>query len=220
MTASTANLLSPLCVAIPLMSAAVLAPFTKHCPRWLNSVVTAAVTLAVIGMCIALAFYTSAHGPVIHWMGGWTPKHALAIGISFSVDTMSAGLAAFVALLVLAATLYTWTKFDHVGTLFHTLLLAFLGAMCGYALTGDIFNMFVWFELMTAAAIALTAHKIEEAESIEGAINLAVTNTIAGFCVLLGIGLIYARTDALNFAHSVKSSHNVRPMRWCSRRSP
>jgi multicomponent Na+:H+ antiporter subunit D len=200
MSASTASFLAPLCLAIPLMSAAVLAPFTKHCPRWLSSVVAAATSLAVLGMCVALAFYTSAHGPVVHWMGGWTPKHYLAIGISFSVDTTSAGLAAFVALLVFAATLYTWIKFDLVGTLFHTLLMAFLGAMCGFALTGDVFNMFVWFELMTAAAIALTAHKIEEAESIEGAINLAVTNTIAGFCVLLGIGLVYARTDALNLA--------------------
>ncbi|HLI95115.1 MAG TPA: proton-conducting transporter membrane subunit [Candidatus Baltobacteraceae bacterium] len=200
MSAYAANLLSPLCVAIPLMSAAVLAPFTKHCPRWVSSTVAAANALAVIAMCIALVCYTSQHGPIVHWMGGWRPKHDLAIGIGFSVDTMGAGLAAFVALLVFAATLYTWTKFDLAGTLFHSLLLAFLGAMCGYALTGDIFNMFVWFELMTAAAIALTAHKIEEAESIEGAINLAVTNTIAGFCVLLGIGLIYARTDALNFA--------------------
>jgi multicomponent Na+:H+ antiporter subunit D len=200
MNAATAQILAPLCVAIPLMSAALLAPFTKHCPRHLSSVIAAATALAVCGMSIALVFYTAANGPVVHWMGGWTPKHGLAIGISFTVDTMGAGLAAFIALLVFAATLYMWLKFDLVGTLFHSLLMAFLGAMCGYALTGDIFNMFVWFELMTAAAIALTAHKIEEAESIEGAINLAVTNTIAGFIVLLGIGLIYARTDALNLA--------------------
>jgi multicomponent Na+:H+ antiporter subunit D len=53
---------------------------------------------------------------------------------------------------------------------------------------------------MTAAAIALTAHKIEESQAIEGAINLGVTNTIAGFLVLLGIGLLYGRTGLLNLA--------------------
>lgn len=200
MTGSAANIVTPMCLALPLMSAALLAPFTKHCPRWLSSIIAAVTSLAVLGMALSLVFYTAAHGPVVHWMGGWTPKHDLAIGISFAVDPINAGLAAFIALLVFCATLYTWIKFDLVGTLFHTLLMAFLGAMAGYALTGDVFNMFVWFELMTAAAIALTAHKIEEAESIEGAINLAVTNTIAGFAVLLGIGLIYARTDALNLA--------------------
>ncbi len=200
MSSATANAFAPLCLAIPLLAAALLAPFTKLMPRVLSSIVASAAALAVLGMALALMFYTAAHGPVVHWMGGWIPRHDLAVGISFTVDPIGAGLAAFIALLVFAAILYTWMKFDLVGTLFHSLLLAFLGAMCGYALTGDLFNMFVWFELMTAAAIALTAHKIEEAESIEGAINLGVTNTIAGFVVLLGIGLIYARTDALNLA--------------------
>jgi multicomponent Na+:H+ antiporter subunit D len=200
MNAVTAQAFAPLCAAIPLLAASLLAPFTKYCPRVVSSLIAAGTSLAVCGMSIALLLYTAAHGPVVHWMGGWTPKHGLAIGISFTVDPMGAGLSAFIALLVFAATLYTWLKFDLVGTLFHALLMAFLGAMCGYALTGDIFNMFVWFELMTAAAIALTAHKIEEGEAIQGAINLAVTNTIAGFIVLLGIGLIYARTDALNLA--------------------
>ncbi len=200
MTAAQVSALAPLCVAIPLMAAAFIAPFTKMLPRSFGCVVATLTTLCVFGMACVLTAYTSQHGIVVHWMGGWTPKHMLAIGISFSVDTMNAGLTAFVALLVLAAIVYTWTKFDLVGTLFHSLLLAFLAAMCGYALTGDLFNMFVWFELMTAAAIALTSHKIEEAASIEGAINLAITNAIAGFVVLLGIGFIYARTDALNLA--------------------
>ncbi|HEY9179361.1 MAG TPA: proton-conducting transporter membrane subunit, partial [Candidatus Baltobacteraceae bacterium] len=200
MSAATASALAPMCVAVPLLSAALLAPFTKHCPRWLSSTVAALTALAVVGMSLALVFYTAAHGPVVHWMGGWTPKHELAIGISFTVDAMGAGLCAFIAFLIFAATVYTWMKFDLVGTLFHSLLMAFMAAMAGFALTGDVFNMFVWFELMSAAAIALTAHKIEEAASIEGAINLAVTNTIAGFVVLLGIGMLYARTDALNLA--------------------
>jgi multicomponent Na+:H+ antiporter subunit D len=200
MTGSLAGALAPLCLAVPLMAAAFIAPFSKHMPRALSCAIAAVTSLAVLFMAGALMFYTAEHGPVVHWMGGWIPRHDLAIGISFSVDAMGAGLAAFIALLVFGATVYTWVKFDLDGTLFHSLLLAFLGAMCGYALTGDLFNMFVWFELMTAAAIALTAHKIEEAEAIEGAINLAVTNTIAGFMVLLGIGFIYARTDALNLA--------------------
>lgn len=200
MNAGTAGQLAALCVALPLMAAATLAPFTKHAPRWVSCGVTSVIAFAVAVIGCLLTAYTFAHGPAVHWMGGWLPRHELAIGISFSVDAFGAGLTAFIAVLVLAASVYTWIAFDLTGTLFHTLLLAFLGAMCGYALTGDMFNMFVWFELMTAAAIALTAHKIEEASSIEGSINLAVTNTVAGFVVLLGIALLYGRTDALNFA--------------------
>ncbi|HZZ63894.1 MAG TPA: proton-conducting transporter membrane subunit [Candidatus Baltobacteraceae bacterium] len=200
MNSGTAGQLATLCVALPLMAAASLAPFTKHAPRWVSCTVASTTALAVMVVGCMLTAYTFVHGPAVYWMGGWLPRHELAIGISFSVDAFGAALTAFIALLVLAASIYTWIAFDLTGTLFHTLLLAFLGAMCGYALTGDMFNMFVWFELMTAAAIALTAHKIEEAVSIEGSINLAVTNAIAGFVVLLGIALLYGRTDALNFA--------------------
>jgi multicomponent Na+:H+ antiporter subunit D len=199
-TPPLAQALPPLCVAIPLMAAAVLAPLHKRLPGWASSLVTTLVTAVTIAVSFALATYTADNGPIVHWFGGWLPIGNLAIGIAFSVDTISAGLSAFIACLVLAAVAYTWQKFEVEGTLFHSLLLAFLGSMCGYALTGDLFNMFVWFELMTAAAIALTAYKIEEAESIEGGINLAVINSIGGFIVLLGIGLIYARTDALNLA--------------------
>ena len=200
MSETLARSLPPLCVALPLIAAAVLAPLSKYVPRTISSIVTTLTTLAVFIISCGLVLYTSAHGPVVHWMGGWLPRGGLAIGIDFSVDTMSAGLSAFVSLLVLMALIYTWVCFDLAGTLFHALLLAFLAAMCGYALTGDLFDMFVWFELMTGAAIALTAHKIEESESIECAINLGVTNTIAGFIVLLGIGFIYGRTGALNLA--------------------
>ena len=200
MNVLTAAHLAPLCVAVPLIASAVLMPLSKVIPRWLTCAIASAASLTVVVLALLLAVFTAQHGAVVHWMGGWIPHHGLAIGISFAVDPMGAGLAAFIAFLVFIATMYTWQGFDLVGTLFHSLLMAFLAAMCGYALTGDVFNMFVWFELMSAAAIALTAHKIEEAQAITGAINLAVTNTIAGFMVLLGIALLYGRTDALNLA--------------------
>jgi len=72
--------------------------------------------------------------------------------------------------------------------------------MCGFSLTVDIFNMFVFFELMSTAAFALCGLKIEEAAPLQGAFNFAVTNTIAAFLVLTGIALLYAVTGALNMA--------------------
>jgi multicomponent Na+:H+ antiporter subunit D len=197
---AVASVFPPLTIALPLLAAALLMPFTKSMPRWISGTVATAATLAVMALCIALAIYTANHGTISYWMGGWVAQHRLAIGITFTIDPVNAGLATLLSLLVLAAVMYTCDHFDIVGSLFHTLLMAFFAAMIGYTLTGDIFNMFVWFELMTAAAIALTAHKIEESQAIEGAVNLAVTNTIAGFLVLLGIGLLYGRTGVLNLA--------------------
>ena len=90
--------------------------------------------------------------------------------------------------------------FDTVANHFHALLLAFLAAMCGFCLTGDMFNMFVFFELMSAAAFALCGYKTEDPGSLQGALNFAVTNTIGAYFVLSGIGVLYARTGALNMA--------------------
>src|SRR3954452_6537659 len=79
-------------------------------------------------------------------------------------------------------------------------MLAFGGAMAGFPISGDLFNMFVFFELMSLAAFALTAYKVEEASPLQGAFNFAVVNTVGAFLVLFGIALLYGRTGSLNLA--------------------
>ena len=105
-----------------------------------------------------------------------------------------------VALLVTATLVFSARYFDAIGNLFHALMLVFLAAMVGFSLTGDLFNMFVFFELMSGAAYALTAYKIEERGPLQGAINFAISNSVGAFTILIGIGLLYARTGALNLA--------------------
>lgn len=79
-------------------------------------------------------------------------------------------------------------------------MLIFLGAMAGFSLTGDLFNMFVFFELMGVAAYALTGYKIEETGPIQGGFNFLVMNSIGAFFVLAGLAVLYGRTGALNMA--------------------
>ncbi len=93
----------------------------------------------------------------MYWFGDWRPRHGRALGISFAIDPLGAGLAAFATLLTLAALVFSSSYFDAASNHFHALLLAFLGAMCGFTLTGDMFNMFVFFELMSAAALPFAA---------------------------------------------------------------
>ena len=103
-------------------------------------------------------------------------------------------------MLTLAALVFSSEYFDSIGTLFHVLMLVFLGAMCGFSLTGDLFNLFVFFELMSAAAYGLCGYKTEEPAPVQGAMNFAVTNTVGCYFILIGIGMLYARTGALNLA--------------------
>lgn len=195
----TINALPPLPVIVPFTLAALLMAAGKHLPRRVIDVLTITTAAVVVVLC-ALLLDQSLHGLIVYWFGGWQPRDGIALGISFVIDPAGAALALLTSLLVLAGFVYSWRYFDEVGPLYPALMLTFLGAMAGFALTGDLFNLFVFFELMSVAAYALTATKIEEEESLMGAFNFAVSNSVGSFLVLIGIALLYGRTGALNLA--------------------
>jgi multicomponent Na+:H+ antiporter subunit D len=191
--------LAPLPVAIPLAIAAILAALNGHLPRRVADAASILATVAA-GVISLDLMAISGQAPIVYWFGGWAPRAGMALGISFTIDPMGAGLAAFVCLLMLAALVFSLKYFESVGTMYHVLMLGFLTGMCGFCLTGDLFNLFVFFELMSASAFALCGYKNEEPSAQQGALNFAITNTIGAFVVLTGIALLYSRTGALNMA--------------------
>ncbi len=193
------RLLPALPVVIPLLTAAALAALTKLISSTL-SIVFALAAVSATGWATVLLLRESFHQTLVYWFGGWTPAHGLALGISFTIDPLGAGLALFATVLTAAALVFSAKYFDTVGNHFHALVLVFLAAMCGFSLTGDMFNLFVFFELMSATGFALCGYKTEDPGSLQGSLNFAVTNTIGAYFVLSGIALLYARTGALNMA--------------------
>jgi multicomponent Na+:H+ antiporter subunit D len=190
----------PLVVAVPLLAAAALAAIAQLVSPRAADLVAIAVSLAVVVMTVLLIF-RSAGRTIDYWFGGWRPRGGIAIGISFSVDPLSAAVAALVAVLATTALIVSWDYFEGgVPRYFCVLVLAFEGAMVGFALSSDLFNMFVFFELMSVAAFALTGYRIEQPSALQGAVNFAVVNSIGAFLVLTGIALVYGRTGALNLA--------------------
>src|SRR5205085_7571894 len=187
-------------VFISLFASALLVAVKHWTPRILNDLMATGVGIAAVTLCALLLAHTAHGHPFAYWMGGWRPSHSVAIGISLSVDPIGAGLATFAAVLVTAALVYSWRYFEAADGLFHALMLVFLAALAGFALTGDLFNLAVFFELMGAVAYALTAYKIEERGPIQGAINFAISNSIGAYAIFIGIGLLYSRTGALNMA--------------------
>ena len=205
--------LTALPVVVPFVVAALLIATGPVLPRPLQDFLGISTAAAVVAMCVLLAAH-SAHQPFAYWVGGWTPRHGVAIGISLSVDPLGAGMAAFAAVMVLAALTYALRYFDAVEGLFHGLMLMFLAAMAGFCLTGDLFNLIVFFELMSTVAYALTAYRIEERAPIQGAINFAITNSIAGYVMFIALGMLYARTGALNMAQigAALDGHRADPL--------
>jgi len=195
----SATALAPLAIALPLAMAAVLAVLGPRVPRVAVDLIAAATALAVIVAAGALVAATGA-GRQVTWAGGWTPSQGFSVGVVLVVDRAGAALALLVGVLVLAAVTYAWRYFEIVHGNFQVLVLAFLGAMCGFALSGDLFDMFVFFELMGAVAYALTGYRIEEPGPLQGALNFGIVNSLGAYAMLTGIGLLYGRTSELGLA--------------------
>jgi multicomponent Na+:H+ antiporter subunit D len=191
--------LLPLLVAVPLALAVVVAAAGTHLPR---RVLDSAVTAALVAFATAagVLVHTAGQRRIVSPLGGWRPHHGVSLGIVLVADRAAAGLLLVVAVLGVAAFVFTWRYFDEVDGVFAALLLGFLAGMSGFVLSGDLFTMFVFFEVMSVAAFALTAHRTEEPESMQGAIGFGLVNSLAAYGALMGIALLYARTGALNLA--------------------
>jgi multicomponent Na+:H+ antiporter subunit D len=205
------NQLFPLSVAVPLLTAAALLAFRpllrdRRNARGLVAVAASASVAVMLGFLLARTWAGS-----VYWFAGFRPAHGVVLGIDFEADQLSAGLACLGAVLMTAAIVFAWRYFEQVGSYFHVLMLTFLAGMTGFCLAGDVFDLFVWFELMGVSAYALTAYRPEERGPIQGALNFAITNSVGAYLSLTGIALIYGRTGALNMAQIARyvSSHAV-----------
>lgn len=192
------DVLLPLPVAGPMVCAALLLMLGHVLPRYAPDIVAILVSV-LAGMTCACLAVRAEHGPIVTWFGGWTPRHGVALGIAFAADRASATIASLVCLLFTASFVFSWGYFEKISAHFQVLMLLFLAAMVGFTLTHDLFNLFVWFEVMSVTAFALTGYKLESS-AIGGALNFTVTNSLAGFMMLAGIGLIYSKAGALDLS--------------------
>ncbi|HET6794480.1 MAG TPA: complex I subunit 5 family protein [Acidimicrobiales bacterium] len=188
-----------LSVAVPIAGACAMIAILRL-PRLVADVTASLVALTVVGMDASVLASSASSGRVVLWHGGWLPVHGFSVGVSFVADPLSAGLALLVAVLMTAALVYSWRYFESVHAHYHALMLLFLAGMQGFALSGDLFDMFVFFELMGAVAYGLTGFKIEDPGAVQGGLNFAVVNSLGAYFSLFGVGLLYARTGQLGLA--------------------
>ena len=189
----------PASVAVPLGGAALMAGFSWLLPRWARDLIAIAVALATTTLTLILMAASAGH-PMIYWFSGWRPSGGMTIGVDYAVGPLGAGMASLAGVLASAALVYCWRYFDSARGRHHALVLIFLAASVDFCLTGDLFNLFVAFELVAVTAFALTGYNAGHPAPLQGAINFAVTNSLGGMSVLMGVGFLYARTGSLNLA--------------------
>jgi len=191
--------LLPVLVTVPLLGATLLVAAGRHLSRTAAETVACVFAAGTAGLAITLLLTSSP--PLTDWVGGWTPQGGESVGIVLVGDGPGLGVAALASLLTVAALAYSWHYFDeqprgHAGS-FPALMLLFQGGMCGFAIAGDLFDAFVFFELMSVVAYALTGHRVEEPKAVQGALSFGVLNSLGAYAMLMGIALLYARTGEL-----------------------
>jgi multicomponent Na+:H+ antiporter subunit D len=165
--------------------------------------------VAYVIATLALLVETRRHGIGVVQLGGWPAPY----GISLVSDLLSAIMLVMAAITVMAVIVYALTSIDvereRFG--FHVLLHVVLLGASGSFLTGDIFNLFVWFEVALMSSFALLALGGERPQ-LEGALKYVAINLISSVIFLAAVGLLYGSVGSLNMADvSIKlaeSPHN------------
>jgi len=211
-TTAAAGSLLPIPVALPL-AGAVCAPLLARLSARLPLLVSALALLGSLATLILVAPTVYGHEVVAHYLGGWTPVRGAVLGIAFAADPFGLTFALVVAGIGTLLVVYTLSELGGLGArelggyacLFQLLLAALIGA----ALTADLFNLFVWFEVAALASYGLTGFFLERPIALEAAFKILVLTTIAGFGVFIGAGLLYSGHGALNFAqlHDALAAH-------------
>jgi multicomponent Na+:H+ antiporter subunit D len=161
--------------------------------RWL----AAAGSLALLAAAAALLAAVAGRGIQAVQIGSWPAP----FGITLVADLFSAIMVVLAGLMGLGVTLYSFAAIDARREAFgyYPLVQLLLMGVCGAFLTGDLFNLYVWFEVMLMASFVLMALGGEEAQ-MEGAIKYVTLNLISSASFLAAVGILYGVAGTLNMA--------------------
>ncbi len=183
-------------ILIPMVTAALLLFIDER-----NRTAKALVSLAGVILLLANAvlLFAIESGPNgfdnVYLLGNW----AAPFGIVLVIDGLSAMMLLLTSILALAALVFSLAKWHAVGAHFHSLFQLLLAGVNGALLTGDLFNLFVFFEVMLAASYGLLLHGTGTLRVKSGLHYIAV-NLVAALFFLIGVSLVYGTAGTLNMA--------------------
>jgi len=193
-------------VLLCLLGAAVLLMLRSfiRVQRWVGGAVLVAVLV-----CDGLLFQRVLEdGPLTMTMGKWLPP----FGISFTADVMGAGFALVSAFVSLCVWVYVQsdTPESAVRDGIYPLILLLVAGVTGSFLTGDLFNLYVWFEVMLIASFGLIILAGQPLQ-LDGAVKYGVLNFLATTLFLAGLGLLYGLLGTLNMADIIGAAAAADP---------
>ena len=188
-------------VALPMLMGAVLLLLGDSRRR--SKLVLAGLSIVIqIACALALVLLTAGYLPSTwpegvgeYLLGDWPAP----FGIVVVADRLSASLLLLTSLLALATWTYASARWEKVGVHFQPLFQFLLMGLNGAFLTGDLFNLFVFFEVLLSASYGLMLHGSGQARVAAG-LHYVVVNLVASLLLLIALGLLYGVTGTLNMA--------------------
>ncbi|WP_313003282.1 monovalent cation/H+ antiporter subunit D [Brevundimonas sp.] len=187
-------------VVLPLIAAAAML-LLKEQRYGLKALISLLCLVALVGVAYALLHEAAIGGPAgddtarIYNLGAWSAP----FGITLVADRLSTLMLALTATLAAGGLLFSYARWDRAGPRFHALYLLLVMGVNGAVLTGDLFNLFVFFEVMLAASYGLLLHGSGE-KRVRAGLGYVAINLTASLFFLIGVSLIYGVTGALNMA--------------------
>ena len=186
-------------IILPVVLPAMLAPIIGFVMRYdivlarIASTVGTALLLAISIVLLVMAMDGTTH---IYRLGDWPAP----FGIVLVLDRLSALMVLLTSLLAMMVLLHAMaTGWDNRGRHFHALFQFQLMGICGAFLTGDIFNLFVFFEILLIASYGLMIHSGGR-ERMRAGLQYVVMNLAGSTLFLFALGTLYASTGTLNIA--------------------
>lgn len=182
-------------IVVPLVSGALCLAFWRS-GMWQKSI-TLIGSLIYLLISIQVMQQTLAEGYLVLQVGHWPAP----FGISLVTDVLSAIMVLLTGVVSLAGALYSMASVpkEHIRFGYFPLLHFLLVGVSGAFLTGDIFNLFVWFEVMLLSSFGLLTLGGERAQ-MEGAIKYVTINLFSSAIFLISVGLLYGMAGTLNMA--------------------
>jgi multicomponent K+:H+ antiporter subunit D len=187
-------------ILLPLVAGAAML-LLKERRRTAKRVIALGAAGALVALSALLLGHVATKGfagelaTTAYFVGGWRAP----FGIVLVLDWLSALMLLLTSLLGLAGLIYATARWDQAGPRFHALFLFQLMGLNGAFLTGDLFNLFVFFEVLLAASFGLLLHGSGKAR-VKAALHYVAINVATSLLFLIGAALIYGVTGTLNMA--------------------
>ncbi|HLT64329.1 MAG TPA: proton-conducting transporter membrane subunit, partial [Pseudohongiella sp.] len=185
-------------VLLPLLVGAYLVPVneTRHDFKFMLNLGSMLIQLVIaISLLVMVDTEYWEHGIGVYLAANWVAP----FGIVLMVDRLSALMLVLTAVLGTSVLIYSMSRWSRIGVHFHSLFQFLMMGLNGAFLTHDLFNLFVFFEVMLAASYGLLLHGYN-LPRIRAGMQFIAINLLASLMFLIGVTLIYAATGTLNMS--------------------